>query len=291
MSSTSPGAHSLLAGGFGGACLCIVGAPFDVVKVRQQVSPHSSPLTVAASIARSEGVKGFWRGVTPPLMVSVPQFAIVFASFSYNRQVIRKLSGRPEGDLRDTAVAGSLVALPTTLLYTPSERVKIAMQTDGRRVALGLKPRHADALGCTAKLLREGTLFRGFLATLARDVPAWACYFVVYTAAKKRLAASSPALDGRAQLTPIASLTAGALAGAATWAVAIPMDVVKTTYQKATYHVTYRHAVRAIARRGGIGGFFAGFSTIVLGGVPRDASCLCGVEAAQRCLTLMFENT
>ena len=110
---------ALASGGFGGSCLAVVGAPFDVVKVRQQLSPASA-LSVTKSILLAEGIAGLWRGVTPPLIASVPQFAIVFASFDLNRRLIQQMSGRPRSDLRDTAIAGALVAIPTTFLYTPS---------------------------------------------------------------------------------------------------------------------------------------------------------------------------
>jgi hypothetical protein len=54
------------------------------------------------------------------------------------------------------------------------------------------------------------------------------------------------------------------------------------------YHRTYGHAVNTILRAHGWRGFFAGFAVMVAGGVPRDAACLCGIEAAQRALTLLL---
>ena len=108
----------------------------------------------------------------------------------------------------------------------------------------------------------------------------------MYSAAKRALSASTGVLDGHAELSPASSLLAGGLAGAATWAVALPMDVVKTTFQTDTVHLTYASAVRSIVRTSGAMGFFAGFGTIVAGGIPRDAACLTGTEMAQRVLTL-----
>ena len=107
---------------------------------------------------------------------------------------------------------------------------------------------------------------------------------------KRALSPSSAALDGSVELSPGASLAAGGLAGAATWAVCLPMDVVKTRFQSdCTYH-SYRAACSAILRSSGVGGFFAGFWTIVLGGIPRDAACLAGTEAARRALRVRRER-
>ena len=280
---------ALAAGGFGGACLAVVGAPFDVIKVRQQMGA-SSAVSIAYSILSKEGMRGLWRGAVPPIVASVPQFAIVFACFDVNRRLVPQYTGLAEGDLATTAIAGSMIALPTSFLYTPFDRVKCVLQAEGRRIESGRPPRHVGAWSCAAHLWHRRSLFRGFWITLARDCPAWAAYFTVYTAAKRQLASSSSALDGRTELSVSASLASGALAGASTWAVAIPFDTIKTRFQARSYHNTYAHAARAIAARHGPLGFFAGFWTIVLGGVPRDAACFCGVEAATRALTLMFSR-
>ena len=248
--TTSSTAIALAAGGFGGACLAIVGAPFDLVKVRQQIGGVPSVFSVVRSIVRAEGVRGLWRGATPPIVAAVPQFAVVFASFDYNRKHLVPLAtGLPADNIRNTALSGSLVAVPTTLLITPFDRVKCALQDEGRRVERGRPARFHDAWACALKLWRQGTLFRGFLVTLARDVPAWSTYFVVYSVAKQRLASSSSAaLDGREELSVGASLAAGAMAGASTWAVAIPFDVVKCVpcrldpRRAATHTHTHTHA-------------------------------------------------
>ena len=270
-----------------------MGAPFDVVKVRQQQQPcGASAAAIAASIVRAEGLRGLWRGVTPPLVVAVPQFAVVFGAYEAATQLVARHSSRPAGDARDTAIAGALVALPTSFIYTPVDRVKLALQSDGAHVAAGRPPRYTSVLDCVRSLWRAGgaaTFARGFGATLCRDAPAWATYFVVYSTAKRSLTSASGVLDGRAELSPAASLTAGGLAGAATWAVALPFDTVKTRFQSDTSHRSYRDAIRAIARASGAAGFFAGFWAIVLGGVPRDAACFAGTEAAQRALALRRE--
>ena len=290
---------ALLAGGVGGAALCVVGMPFDVVKTRLQQTASASTMRTISRIIHVEGMCGLWRGLTPPLLVSVPQFAVVFGAYELSRGFVRRHSSRPPGNLRDTAIAGSLVALPTSFIYTPVDRVKLALQSDGRRLAAG-KPAHYDGvLDCIRRLWLAGgapTFVRGFWATLARDAPAWATYFTVYSWVKQRLRKQDDrlkgdgVLDGSAELSPLANLVAGGFAGAATWAVCVPMDVVKTRFQSEPDLPTYRSACRAIWRASGIGGFFAGFGAIVLGGIPRDAACLAGTEAAQRALTLLRQR-
>jgi solute carrier family 25 carnitine/acylcarnitine transporter 20/29 len=270
---------------------------------------------VVRRIVRSEGIRGLWRGVTPPLLAAVPQFAVVFASYDYGQHAVAKYVGWHVGDLRNTALAGALVALPTSLIYTPivraplasqrpkrptllpshvqrrrsplQDRVKLTMQVEGRRISAGQPRPCASAYNVAVGLWRaEGAaaLTRGFFATLARDVPAWATYFVVYSAAKRSLTSNTAALDGEEPLSLLASLTAGGLAGAATWAICMPVDVIKSAYQSNTAYRTYGDTCRAIMRASGVRGLFAGFWTIVLGGVPRDAACLTGTECMLRLL-------
>lgn len=287
-------ADAMLAGGFGGVCLAVVGAPFDLVKVRQQAAPGVSALVVIRSILRKEGLNGLFRGLGPPLLVAVPTWAVVFWAFDASRGVVRTLYGTASGEesIFEIALAGSMVAFPTSFIYCPVDRVKCLYQLDGSQ---GQPARYSRGyMECMRGIWHEGgvnSLFRGFRATLARDVPAWAVYFAVYAAAKRALAVRSDAavLDGRSTFTPFVSLCAGGLAGMCTWAVAIPFDTVKTWRQTGTER-TYAEACRArMARPGGgwrWGALFSGFGAIVIGGLPRDAACLCGAEAAHRALAL-----
>ena len=143
---------ALLAGGFGGACLCVVGAPFDLVKVRQQQAPGASAAAVIRTVLCVEGTRGLWRGVTPPLLVAVPQFAVVFGTYDAARRLLRRFAPSPN-EIRDAGAAGALVAVPTSFIYTPVDRVKLALQADGRRVASGgVVARYASALHCALPL-------------------------------------------------------------------------------------------------------------------------------------------
>ena len=187
-----------------------------------------------------------------------------------------------------TSPVFSAVDSRALLVRCTVDRVKCAMQADGQRISLGRPPRYTGTWDCATRLWRRGTLFRGFGVTLARDCPAWATYFAAYAAAKHALASS--VLDGHAELSLGSSLAAGAFAGASTWAVAIPFDVVKTRFQTRLTHRTYLHATRSIAARRGVLGFFAGFWTIVLGEVPRDAACFAGVETATKGLTMLLSG-
>ena len=291
--------QELVAGGFGGACLAAVGAPFDLVKVRQQAGGGvEAAAAVVASVVRAEGVGGLWRGVGPPLLTAPPTFAVMTWAYSRNRRWLRArgdlVGAAGCSPLRESALAGAAVAPYTALIYTPVERVKCLLQVDGERVARGQPSRYAGGLReCAAAVWATrglGGLYQGLAMTLARDVPAWATYFAVYHEARRALAPATggAVLDGSAPLSPAATFCAGALAGASTWAVCIPQDTVKTRWQTGRYR-SHAHVLRSLLRGpgGGVGRLFSGFGPIVLGGMPRDGACLLGIEAANRAMTLL----
>jgi solute carrier family 25 (mitochondrial carnitine/acylcarnitine transporter), member 20/29 len=86
----------------------------------------------------------------------------------------------PEPTLGDYILAGSLAGIPTNLLTTPLERIKVVMQTQAQAQA---RPRPPSMLGTGLMLFRTGglrSLYAGAFATLVRDVPGAAAYYVSY---------------------------------------------------------------------------------------------------------------
>eukprot|EP00923_Selenidium_pygospionis_P049669 GHVN01085559.1.p1 GENE.GHVN01085559.1~~GHVN01085559.1.p1 ORF type:complete len:203 (-),score=2.97 GHVN01085559.1:16-624(-) len=157
-----PHKDALLAGAVGGLCVSLVGAPFDLVKVRQQLSTAtsnlkcsstplnsnaSSALSVAKVVLKTEGVRGFWRGVLPAVISAAPIYAVVFSAFEINRTAVLRIRQRldksssswlkstprtlREQGTFDIAISGALVGLPTSLLYCPMDRIKCLLQNDG----------------------------------------------------------------------------------------------------------------------------------------------------------------
>lgn len=87
---------------------------------------------------------------------------------------------RSKLSMTDYALAGAFSAVPTTVITTPMERIKVVMQTQDQIVG-GKK--YTGMFDAGAGMFREGGisgLYRGTVATLARDAPGSAAYFVAY---------------------------------------------------------------------------------------------------------------
>lgn len=70
---TAKNYHGFIAGVFSGISKLAVGHPFDTIKVRMQTtnsSQFAGPLACLASTIKNEGVRGLYKGATPPLGMS-----------------------------------------------------------------------------------------------------------------------------------------------------------------------------------------------------------------------------
>jgi solute carrier family 25 carnitine/acylcarnitine transporter 20/29 len=88
--------------------------------------------------------------------------------------------------LAEITFAGAFSAIPTTLFMAPSERVKVLMQIQGQ----GGEQKYKGPLDVVRQLYKEGgvrSIWRGTGATLLRDSPGSAAYFVAYELIKKNL--------------------------------------------------------------------------------------------------------
>ncbi|CAE6414773.1 unnamed protein product [Rhizoctonia solani] len=272
---------SFLSGGVGGISAVLVGHPFDLTKTRLQTAPagaYTGALDVVKKTLARDGVKGMYRGMGPPLAGVTPIFAISFWAYDLGKKITLSL-----GEL---AFAGFFSAIPTTLVAGPAERVKVLLQIQGQ----GGQSTYNGPVDVVRQLYREGglrSIFRGTAATLARDGPGSAAYFVAYEVAKKRL---TPAGSDPSQLNLSAVVLAGGLAGVAMWSVAIPPDVIKSRLQSApsgTYS-GFIDCTRKTIAKDGVKALWKGFGPAMARAFPANAATFLGVEASKKLLENAF---
>ena len=117
-------------------------------------------------------------------------------------------------------IAACFSGFITSFLVTPIERVKVLLQSQSSNV-------YKNEFDCIQKVIAKegviGIFTRGLGPTLAREVPSYGIYFLIYG-----LLIQLP-LAG--QLGTLAPLVFGALTGMASWIPVYPIDVVKTLVQ------------------------------------------------------------
>ncbi|KAL8280928.1 hypothetical protein RQP46_006607 [Phenoliferia psychrophenolica] len=281
-SSSTAGLKSFLSGGFGGVASVLVGQPFDLTKTRLQTAApgaYKGTLDVVKQTLARDGVSGFYRGMGPPLAGVTPMFAVSFWGYAMGKKIVYSMTPERTSTkltYSELAFAGFFSAIPTTFVAAPVERVKVLLQMQGQ----GGKQLYNGPLDAVSKLYKEGGLrsvFRGTGATIVRDGPGSAAYFVAYELVKERL---TPEGQDPSSLSLGAVVIAGALAGVAMWTIAIPPDVIKSRLQGApegTYKGFVDCAVKTV-KANGPSALFKGFVPAMARAGPANAACFLGVE-------------
>jgi len=282
---TTSNFKSFTSGGVGGIAAVLVGHPFDLTKTRMQTAPagtYTGAMDVVKKTLARDGVRGMYRGMGPPIIGVTPIFALSFWSYDLGKKIVYAATpDRTSMQLTtaELAFAGFFSAVPTTLLAAPAERIKVVLQVQGQ----GGGTNYSGPVAAIRGLYREGglrSIFRGTGATLARDGPGSAAYFVAYELAKKAL---TPADQPTSQLHLGAIIVAGGTAGVAMWSIAIPPDVIKSRLQSAPQgtYTGFMDCTRKTIAQDGVKALWKGFGPAMARAFPANAATFLGVEAAR----------
>mmetsp|Transcript_23870 Transcript_23870/g.37573 ORF Transcript_23870/g.37573 Transcript_23870/m.37573 type:complete len:349 (-) Transcript_23870:129-1175(-) len=299
---------SFIAGGVGGSCSTLIGHPLDLVKVRIQTasagaaSSSNSVFGMLSNTLRKEGVRGLYRGVSAPLTAVSPMFAVSFWSYDIGQRMVKSYGQRGLTEeekslqsyslsMKEICMAGAISAIPTTGIMAPTERIKCLLQVQGDLVEKGGKAKYSGMTDCAKQVFKEGgiqSLYKGTVATLARDIPGTVAYFGTYELIKRELTKLQPN-NKKGDLSVGAVLTAGGLAGMACWTVGIPADVIKSRFQTAP-EGKYSGIVdvyRSLIKEEGYAGLFRGLRPALIRAFPANAACFLGMEVTKNALGFM----
>lgn len=275
------------AGGVAGALTNCVLFPLDTVKTIRQADPSKFPgaLPAALSVLRTKGLSGLYSGISPALVGSALSSALYFGTYELVRRHIRRISasdGRgvfasPLQRMPGNAIAAASGNIASSVLFVPKEVVKQRMQAgldSGRFVGAAIGLVRADGIA---------GLYRGYKATLLRNIPSTMLRFVLYEEAKLILqgSARNPVVlnskgNGRGkskgavtpvrQISTVESVAAGAVSGGISSAITTPMDVIKTQYAtgKAARSSSILRVARGIVQERGVGGLYVGIQPRVV---------------------------
>lgn len=268
-------AKSVVAGGVGGIAAVLTGHPFDLLKVNLQSGQYNSMGSAVKDILKKSGPIGFYKGVVPPLVGVTPMFAVSFWGYDVGKNLVSSYTKTDPKNfsIAQISTAGFFSAIPTTLVAAPFERIKIVLQTQDANA-------NKSMINAIKRIIASGgvkSLFKGSVATLARDGPGSALYFATYEIAKKELTKLTGAKEG--ELSLLAVSTAGGLSGMSMWLAVFPIDTIKTRLTNSvTESISMKEAVSQIYKNGGIKGFFPGIGPALLRSFPANAATFVGVE-------------
>ncbi|GAC95649.1 mitochondrial carrier protein [Pseudozyma hubeiensis SY62] len=235
--------------------------PFDSVKSRLQVRDYPSIWACAKSVVREEGFRGFFRGVTIPLItisfVRTSSFSIYYNTKSnLHRNGIFNDSSRLIHTALSGAAGGATSGVIISCGSAPFELVKVQRQLEYLiAVQKGLIKK--NPVGSTSARSRTfvpqsgfqaaANIYRnfggikgfymGFPLHMTRDTLGTALYFGFYDSIRKLVSrhsvdagASGPKLYGIP--APVVSFLSGSSAGILSWLIVYPVDLIKTKVQR-----------------------------------------------------------
>ncbi|KAG2481944.1 hypothetical protein HYH03_019098 [Edaphochlamys debaryana] len=236
----SPAARELVGGCVAGAANVVSGFPFDTIKVRLQSSSpgeYRGPVHCLREVVSREGARGLFRGMSSPLVGGTLETGVNYLVFSRVLEALRPEDLPPgaPAPLSRVAAAGAVGAVALSGILAPTELLKCRMQQPGSSATYPGGPLQVARELVAAKGW-VGGLGRGFGATLAREVPGNALFFVTYEALRRALprrsAAEGQPRSGRHWVEEVGTaIFCGGAAGTVMWAVVFPIDAAKTRLQ------------------------------------------------------------
>ncbi|KAL3721010.1 hypothetical protein ACJRO7_005775 [Eucalyptus globulus] len=283
--------REFVAGGCGGVAGILSGYPLDTLRIRQQQSRAGSAFGILRSIIGNEGPGALYRGMGAPLATVTFQNAMAFQSYAIlSRAFGESGSSQDPPSYQGVALGGIGTGALQSLMLTPIELVKIRLQLQDRACANSheLYNQHNGPMSVAKSIFqREGLrgMYRGLTITVLRDAPSHGVYFWTYEYMREKL---HPGCRKDGQESFRTMITAGGLAGVASWICCYPLDVVKTRLQAQSHLSPVQYSgivdcLRRSVKEEGYGVLWRGLGTAVVRAFFVNGAIFTAYELALRC--------
>lgn len=284
MATDASGYVGFAAGMLSGATKLVVGHPFDTIKVRMQTNTSfKGPLDCLWTTVKNEGVRGLYKGATPPLVGWTIMDSVMLGSLHNYRMCLKSTfwPDSPELPFRGKVIAGVMSGWTVSFVAAPIEHVKALLQIQYNS---GTK-KYKGPIDCVVKLVQQkgvfGGLYHGLFATMLFRTNFcfwWGSYDLITKWFERNTSMSAASIN----------FWAGGLSGTVFWATAYPSDIVKQQIMcddvANPKYKTWMQACKAVYARGGARAYFRGFLPSILRSFPVNASALAVFEATLRVL-------
>ncbi|PWN91883.1 mitochondrial carrier [Acaromyces ingoldii] len=229
--------------------------PFDSLKSRLQVKYYPSIWACGKAVLKEEGMKGFFRGVTIPLITISFVRTSSFSIYVNTKEALHRRGYLADSSkLWHTALSGAAGGATSGVIIScgsaPFELVKVQRQLEyltavqkGLVTQVGSKYQARSGFQAAAEIWRyhggPKGFYLGFPLHMCRDTLGTALYFGFYDTIRsyvRRHASPNTKPGGQAQLFglpgPVVSFLSGSTAGIASWLIVYPVDLLKTNVQQ-----------------------------------------------------------
>jgi solute carrier family 25 phosphate transporter 23/24/25/41 len=201
----TPALHKFISGATAGTMACLACYPLDLVRTRlatelEGFEHYRGISDCFTKIYRAEGLRGFYSGIAPTLLVAIPNFGVSYTVYGslkehlldddlfYNLRKIDSDSGENKLGMVLTLLCGASSGILATLITFPMDTIRRRMQVQNLHV-LDPKQRLTSRQQFSKLFFEEGlsSLYRGLTPEILKVVPMVGTMFVVYEWAKGML--------------------------------------------------------------------------------------------------------
>jgi hypothetical protein len=267
--------NSFVGGCVAGVVGCLVGHPFDTMKLIQQTS-NQGRLSVREGYKKLTrtmgGHRALWRGLGPALTVQVITSGFLFGTQNLVTSSVGGIewlfSGIKEEAIDSEYRLQQAMSVSTVTCATVSGFLTGGLLSPVVCPLEGLKCR-AQVVAAVSSSSATGklrSLYSGFLPSVLRCSFGNAAFFGVYAL-----------FHDTGPLAGINPAVGGACAGAAFWVAGMPFDVLKSRMQTADPKAalpTLRGTFKAVWKQAGVRGLYAGLPVTLARAIPMNAAVL-----------------
>lgn len=251
-------------GGIAHACIYTgVGHPFDTVKVRLQSYNYGIYQSILY-IYQEWGLRGFYKGVTPPLISHVLKRSIQYPMAEAMKVRMDGNWRTSPTDYRSNYIVGFTQAPLSSILGTPLQVAKIRSQTSTDTPFRVLIEIH--------RTYGVRGLYRGFVPTLMKDTLFGGVIMGNYFTLRDRHGSGSK----------VQNFLNGGLGTALAWTVLMPIDNIKTNIQNKKEKMSIKTAVMEGYRQHGTLGFWRGLGPTICRVMIVSGTTMTGYEEVRK---------
>jgi len=229
----------IFAGFCSGIAVTVVGHPFETLKVRLQTQPsgkdqiYSGLTDCIKKTYQWEGLKGFYKGVSSPL---VGQLFLRSAMFLTYGEYLRRVShdGARTLSYLDYAIGGSVTWTVGTLIECPLQLASSQIQVEivRKKSIPNYVPKYTGVFDFVRKTFSTYGLrgmYQGYVAQCCRNIPGGMLHFGLFEYIRREYARRNNVAVEKVGFW--VNMFAGSAGGFFFWLAIYPVDVIKSSIQ------------------------------------------------------------
>lgn len=254
---------NFLGGAVGGFIGTFTSHPFDTIKNRIQTNNSYNIYNI----------RDLYKGISVPLYGIALEKTIVFGAYNTTNNILNNHYNF-SNQILNASISGLVAGFLCTIIVTPVEKIKINLQNAKTSCTTCVKTSCPKQQSYPSNIYKN--LYKGWTATLTREVPGYSIYFTTYELCKKYIYTNNNKV-----MTTFDNFIIGGLCGLTSWIFIYPQDKIKTIIQNTPADKKIADVFREIRLNEGYKGFYRGFSLCLMRAIPLHAGVFLGYDIVQ----------